>query len=121
MSVGDWVAVGSIAIALASAGVTARNSLKATNNDEDRLEIERAKELRADAAEARSAARLARTDATEALRVADEAHRRANAVVDYLSWVLRLINDPTMDIDTLRRHVRDSVPPVHAGAIPRGD
>jgi hypothetical protein len=127
----DWIAGGSVVVALASAVFAARNSSKATDVHQDEVEIERAKELRSDAAEARTDARKARTDAEharsdaeQARRIAGEAHRRADEVVAYLGWILRLIHDPTMDIDTLRAQVRDSVPPVPvrngAGPTPRG-
>lgn len=125
MTASDWTAGGAVLVALVSAVFAARNSNRATAVDADkteiereRAEIERAKELREDAAEARTDARKARTEAAEARTIAGEAHRRADEVVAYLGWVLRLIHDPTMTIDTLRAQVRDSVPPVpvHNGA-----
>lgn len=123
MNASDWTAGGAVLVALVSAAFAARNSSRATAVDEDKTEIERARELRADAAEARSDARMARADAAQALIAAGVAHRRADEVVAYLSWVLRLIHDPTMDMNALRAQVRDSVPPVPvsngAGPHPR--
>lgn len=128
MTPSDWTAGGAVVVAVFSAVMAARNSSRATaitgemtEVERDKAEIERARELRADASEARADARAARADAAAAMRASMEAHRRADLVVDYLGWILRLIHDPTTDMETLRRNVRDSAPPVSVGADPRRD
>lgn len=113
MTVSDWTAGAAVLVALMSAALAARNSSRATAIEEERSDLERVKELRADATEARNEARAARQEAAQARVIAGEAHRRADEVVAYLGWVLRMVyDDPTMTMELLRTRVRDSVPPV---------
>lgn len=109
--------LGGVAVAITAVGavMTYRNSSRATDVSEDRIEIERAAELRADAREARDDARIARTEAGQARNLAGEAHRRMDEVVSYLGWILRLIHDPGMTIEQLRDEVGNSTPPVTVG------
>lgn len=116
VSASDVMAGAAVIVAGLGAVLTFRNSSRATDVSEDKIEIERAVELRADAKEARDDARTARTEAAQARQLAVEAHRRMDEVVSYLGWILRLIHDPNMTIEQLRDEVGNSVPPASVGS-----
>lgn len=72
-----------------------------------------AERLKEDASDARREAREARDEAAEAHRQVRMARAEAEQLVIYLRWLLRTINEPSMDIQRLRLLVGDgpAMPP----------
>lgn len=106
------VAAISGAVAAGSMVMTYRASSKATDVSADANQIQWAKELRADAADARRESREARTEAEGANLQARVARGQLREIVSYLGWVLRTIHAPGMTLERLRETVPPDLPPL---------